>query len=65
VVLRRNEDAKNRCIVRKSTASGISKDPLTKKTYAADFQKILANACYFVTATVHAMRRALGAAVKG
>lgn len=64
LVLRWNEDAKNRCIVRKVTAAGVSEDPLTKETYAADFRKILANACYFVTATVHAMRRALGAAVK-
>ncbi|KAE8357142.1 hypothetical protein BDV27DRAFT_151554 [Aspergillus caelatus] len=52
--LRWNEDAKNRCTVRKVTAAGVT-----------DFRKILADACYFVTATVHAMRRALGAAVKG
>lgn len=36
-----------------------------KEAYQADFQKILANACYFVTVTVHAMHHVLGAAVKG
>ncbi|KAE8413581.1 hypothetical protein BDV36DRAFT_286872 [Aspergillus pseudocaelatus] len=63
--LRWNEDAKNRCTVRKVRkvrAAGASEDPLTKEIYAAGFRKILANACHFVTATVHAMRRALGAA---
>lgn len=64
LVLRWNEEAEDRCIVRGVTAEGVSEDPLTKETYQADFQKILKNACYFVTATVHAMRRALGAAVK-
>lgn len=65
LVLRWNEEAKDQCIIRGVTAEGVSEDPLTKEKYQADFRKILANACYFVTATVHAMRRALGAAVKG
>ncbi|KAE8380696.1 hypothetical protein BDV26DRAFT_302608 [Aspergillus bertholletiae] len=52
VVLRWNEDAKNRCIVRKVTVAGISEDPLTKEIYTVDFRKIFANA-------------SLGAAVEG
>ncbi|PTU20531.1 hypothetical protein P175DRAFT_0531869 [Aspergillus ochraceoroseus IBT 24754] len=43
---------------------GVSEDPLTKESYQADFRRIMAAACYYVTATVHAMRRALGAAVE-
>lgn len=64
LVLRWNEDAKNRYIVRKVTAAGVSEDSLMKEMYAADFRKILVNIYYFVTATVHAMRRALEGAVK-
>ncbi|GMG35954.1 unnamed protein product [Aspergillus oryzae] len=53
LVLRWNEDAKNRCIVRKVTATGVSEDPLIKEMYAADFRKILANACYFKSKNVY------------
>jgi hypothetical protein len=48
LVLRWNEEAKDRYIVRNVTAAGVSEDPLTKETYQADFRKILTNACYFV-----------------
>lgn len=65
LVLRWNEEAKDWCIVREFTAEGVSEDLLMKEAYQADFQKILANACYFVTVTVHAMHHVLGAAVKG
>lgn len=41
-------------IVRGVTAEGVSEDLLTKEAYQVNFQKILANACYFVTVTVHA-----------
>ncbi|KAF7134197.1 hypothetical protein CNMCM5793_005925 [Aspergillus hiratsukae] len=64
LVLRWNEEAKDRCIIRGVTAGGVSQDPLMKEKYQGDFRKILANACYFVTATIHAMRRALGKAVR-
>ena len=65
LVLRWNEEAEDRCIARGITAEGASEDPLTKEAYHADFRKILNNAGYFLTATVHAMRRNLGAAVQG
>ena len=65
LVLRWNEEAEDRCIAREITAEGVSEDPLTKETYHADFRKILNIAGYLITATVHAMRRNLGAAVKG
>ncbi|KAI9045863.1 uncharacterized protein KD926_007166 [Aspergillus affinis] len=65
LVLRWNDEAKDRCIVRGVTAEGVSEEPLTKGTYQFDFKRVLANAGYFVTATVHAMRRAIGAAVDG
>ncbi|KAH1917221.1 hypothetical protein KXV48_008353, partial [Aspergillus fumigatus] len=64
LVLRWNKEAEDRCIIRGATAGGVSEDPLTKEKYQKDFRKILANAGYFVTATVHAMRRALGKAVR-
>ncbi|KKK18808.1 hypothetical protein AOCH_003098 [Aspergillus ochraceoroseus] len=64
LVLRWNDEARNRCIIRPATAEGVSEDPLTKESYQADFRRIMAAACYYVTATVHAMRRALGAAVE-
>ncbi|RHZ54243.1 uncharacterized protein CDV56_106367 [Aspergillus thermomutatus] len=64
LVLRWNEEAKDRCIIRGVTAGRVSEDPLTKEKYQADFRKIPANACYFMTATIHAMCRALGKAVK-
>ncbi|PYH76431.1 hypothetical protein BO82DRAFT_347115 [Aspergillus uvarum CBS 121591] len=64
LVLRWNDEARNRCIIRSATAEGVSEDPMTKESYQADFRRIMAAACYYVTATVHAMRRALGAAVE-
>ncbi|PYH76412.1 hypothetical protein BO82DRAFT_321834 [Aspergillus uvarum CBS 121591] len=64
LVLRWNDEARDRCIIRAATAEGVSEDPLTKESYQADFRRIMAAACYYITATVHAMRRALGAAVE-
>ncbi|KAE8410125.1 hypothetical protein BDV36DRAFT_278758 [Aspergillus pseudocaelatus] len=65
LVLRWNDEAKDRCIVRCVTAEKVSEEPLTKERYQEGLRKILVNAGYFVTATVHAMRRELGKAVQG
>ncbi|KAF5857607.1 hypothetical protein ETB97_005536 [Aspergillus alliaceus] len=64
LVLRWNDEAKDRCIVRGVTAEKVSEEPLTKEKYQEGLRKILVNAGYFVTATVHAMRRELGKAVQ-
>ncbi|KAE8361714.1 hypothetical protein BDV27DRAFT_166718 [Aspergillus caelatus] len=64
LVLRWNDEAKDRCIVRRVTAEKVSEEPLTKERYQEGLRKILVNAGYFVTATVHAMRRELGKAVQ-
>ena len=65
LVLRWNEEAEDRCIARGITAEGVSEDPLTKEAYHADLRRILNSAGYIVLATIHAMRRHLGAAVRG
>ncbi|KAK6810460.1 hypothetical protein RU639_013781 [Aspergillus parasiticus] len=64
LVLRWNDEAKDRCIVRRVTAEKVSEEPLTKERYQEGLRNILVNAGYFVTATVHAMRRELGKAVQ-
>lgn len=65
LVLRWNDEARDRCIVRGTSASGVSEDPWTKERYHEGLSRCLANAGYFVTATTHAMRRELGKAVRG
>ncbi|KAI2844070.1 hypothetical protein CBS12448_9977 [Aspergillus niger] len=64
LVLRWNDEARDRCIVRGTSASGVSEDPWTKERYHEGLSRCLANAGYFVTATTHAMRRELGKAVR-
>ncbi|EAW09702.1 uncharacterized protein ACLA_039170 [Aspergillus clavatus NRRL 1] len=65
LVLSWKDEARDRCIVRSVTAKGVSEDPLVKEKYQSDLRKILTWISFFITATVHAMRRKLGKAVAG
>jgi hypothetical protein len=65
LVLSWKGDARDRCIVRSVTAEGVGEDPLTKEQYQKDLRRILIWIGFFITATVHAMRRELGKAVAG
>ncbi|PYH99229.1 hypothetical protein BO71DRAFT_415712 [Aspergillus ellipticus CBS 707.79] len=64
LILRWNNEARDRCIVRGISATGVSEDPFIKERYQEGLRKCLANAGYFVTATIHAMRCELGKAVR-
>lgn len=63
--LKWTEEAQERCIVRSVTAHRVSEDPLTKEQYGQDFRKIFNSAGYWKNATIHAVRRALGAVIDG
>ena len=65
MVLRWEDEALERCVVRSVTGEGVSEDPLTQWKYQADLSKILRWAGYSITATVHAMRRFLGKKIAG
>ncbi|KAL4982106.1 hypothetical protein BDW68DRAFT_192433 [Aspergillus falconensis] len=58
-------EAENRCIVRGITATKDSEAAMTKAQFHNDFRRVMNNADYFKTATIHAVRRALGAVVNG
>jgi hypothetical protein len=60
-----NKEAENRCIVRGITATEDSEAAMTKAQFHNDFRRVMNNADYFKTATIHAVRRALGAVVNG
>ncbi|KAL2782402.1 hypothetical protein BJX66DRAFT_199881 [Aspergillus keveii] len=63
LALKWNEEAENRCIVRGITATKVSEASMTKAKFHDDFRRVMNNADYFKTATIHALRRALGAVV--
>jgi hypothetical protein len=65
LALKWNEEAENRCIVRGITATKVSEASMTKAKFHDDFRRVMNNADYFKTATIHALRRALGAVVDG
>ncbi|KAL4861637.1 hypothetical protein BDV12DRAFT_190940 [Aspergillus spectabilis] len=63
--LKWNKKAENMCIVRETTASVVSEASITTRQFNKDFRRVMNNADYFKTATIHAVRRALGAVVDG
>ncbi|KAH8431348.1 uncharacterized protein LDX57_009006 [Aspergillus melleus] len=63
LVLSWKDEARDRRVVRSVTAEGVGEDPLTKEQYQKDLRRILIWVGFFITATVHAMRRELGKAV--
>ncbi|KAK9580195.1 hypothetical protein V6Z90_008222 [Aspergillus fumigatus] len=61
--LRWNDKALNRCIIRHTTAKGVSEDPLSKERYQEAFRQILRK-IYLNTPTIHDYRRHLAESVK-
>ncbi|KAF4227251.1 hypothetical protein CNMCM8980_005978 [Aspergillus fumigatiaffinis] len=61
--LRWNDEALNRCIIRHTTAKGVSEDPLSKERYQEAFRQILRK-IYLNTPTIHDYRRHLAESVK-
>ncbi|RHZ53912.1 uncharacterized protein CDV56_104401 [Aspergillus thermomutatus] len=62
--LRWNEEALDWCIIRHTTAKGVSEDPLSKERYQDAFRQILRK-IYLNTPTIHDYRRHLAESVKG
>jgi hypothetical protein len=62
--LRWNDEALNRCIIRHTTAKGVSEDPLSKERYQEAFRQILRK-IYLNTPSIHDYRRHLAESVKG
>ena len=58
--LRWRDEALERCIVRNISGNTVTEDPLTKESFSPLFRQVANNAGYFVTPTIHAMRRSLG-----
>jgi hypothetical protein len=63
--LKWNKKAEDLCIVRETTATVVSEASITTRQFNEDFRRVMNNADYFKTATIHAVRRALGAVVDG
>ncbi|KAL4869119.1 hypothetical protein BDV12DRAFT_208701 [Aspergillus spectabilis] len=64
LVLRWKEEARSRCVIRNVTATEVTEDALTQDKYEKDFRILMNAVGYYITATIHAIRRALGAAVQ-